>query len=202
MAPRRAGRARAGQSARNLASVERSAAAQIKRDAQRAIARTIQEFAVSSMNELAEIGPAWSGEFSASWGFAPEGQTPQSITAGATGRIKKYTKNDVPVRRVEQYIKNGVSRFNIVNTSDHAAIAIDEEKAVFENPGFSPIKQQEFGAGRDQPSLRYDIGPSVDPSFATASRTADQDWFVTYVVGGGLQKGLNAAFAKEFKIEG
>lgn len=197
MAPRRARRATPGQTARNIARAQARGAEELAANIRKATARGIQEFAVRSMNELAQAGPAWTGEFSASWGFAPEGVTPN--TPGTTGKVYRYTKNDVPLRDVERYVKNGVDRFSIVNTAPHAAIAIDEEKARFFPVG-EPVKQQEFGDGRDQPSLRYEIGDTFSgtDNEAPASRTAEEDWFTTYVLGGGLQKDLSAGFSFGF----
>lgn len=198
MARRRAGRQTASGLARLRSGIEKRKLQEFERDLDRAFARGIQEWAVQSMNSLAEQGPAWTGEFSASWGFAPEGRTPQ--TPGTTGKIYKYTRNDVPVRDVERFVRDGITRFSIVNTSPHAAIAIDEEKAVFKNDGKTPLKEQEFGSGRDQPSLRYDIGELVSPeSDSSASRTADPDWYSTYLLGGGLQKDLNTGFTRGFE---
>ena len=198
MAPRRARRATPRQASAYRAAAEKSIGNQIRRDIENKLARGIQGFAVKSMNELAQRGPAWSGEFSASWGFAPEGRTPN--TAGTTGKIYKYTKNDVPVRDVQRFVRDGVTRFSIVNTSPHAAIAIDEEKGVFKNDGSTPLKERELGSGRDQPSLRYDIGEIVtQESESSASRTADPDWYTTYLLGGGLQKDLSAGFSFGFE---
>ena len=195
---RRAQRVSSAQAAKFKAAAEKSIASQIEKELNKKLARGIQEWAVQTMNSLAEQGPAWTGEFSASWGFAPEGRTPQ--TPGTTGKIYKYTRNDVPVRDVERFVRDGVARFSIVNTSPHAAIATDEEKAVFKNDGKTPLKEQEFGSGRDQPSLRYDIGELVGPeSDSSASRTADPDWYSTYLLGGGLQKDLNTGFTRGFE---
>lgn len=194
MAPRSARRISSSQAAKFKASAEKSIANQIKKDLEKKLARGVQEFAVRSMNSLAQLGPAWTGEFSASWGFAPQGRVPQ--TPGITGRIYKYTKNDVPIRDVQRFIIDGVTRFSIVNTSPHAAIAIDEEMSVFKNDGKTPLKEQEFGVGRDQPSFRYDIGSIVgSESNSSASRTAEPDWYTTYLLGGNLQKDLSAGFS-------
>jgi hypothetical protein len=198
MAPRSARRISSTQAAKFKASAEKSIANQAKKDVEKKLARGIQEFAVRSMNTLAQEGPAWTGEFSASWGFAPEGRTPN--TPGITGRIYKYTKNDVLLRDVQRFIADGVTRFSIVNTSPHAAIAIDEEKGVFKNDGSTPLKERELGSGRDQPSLRYDIGEIVtQESESSASRTADPDWYATYLLGGGLQKDLSSGFSFGFE---
>lgn len=197
---RRAGRQTPGRLARTRAQAEGILARETKKLIDRAQAAGVQEFAVRSMNSLAQAGPAWSGEFSASWGFAPAGRTPS--TPGVTGGIYRYTKNDVPIRDVERYIRDGVTRFSILNTAPHADIAIDEERSVFRAIG-TPVKEQEFGVGRPVPGYRYDIN-SVDTSDMTgrpskgASRTAPQDWFEDYTQGGGLQRDLSTGFSIGF----
>lgn len=155
-----------------------------------------------SMNNLAQAGPAWSGEFSASWGFAPEGVTPN--TPGTTGRIYKYTKNDVSLRDVERYIRDGVTRFSIVNTAPHAAIAIDEEEAMFAPPAYQidPIGTNiQYGTGRPSSEhprwqIRNEPGEQI-----TSQITAPKDWFPNYVKGGGLQGDLSRAFSVSFRID-
>lgn len=196
MTVRRAKRQTPVQLTRNRSQAQNILSRETEKRVNRALARGVQEFAIRSMNSLAQAGPAWSGEFSASWGFAPAGRTP--ITPGVTGGIYRYTRNDVPVRDVERYISDGVTRFSVVNTAPHADIAIDKEKSVFRAIG-DPVKEQEFGTGRPAPGYRYDIN-SVDTSNMTgrpskgASRTAPQDWFEDYTQGGGLQTDLSTGF--------
>lgn len=203
MAPRRARRATPRQASAYRAAAEKSIGNQIRRDIENKLARGIQGFAVKSMNELAQRGPAWSGEFSASWGFAPEGRTPN--TAGTTGKIYKYTKNDVPVRDVQRFVRDGVTRFSIVNTSPHAAIATDQEEGVFAPPANQPAPIGDvvkFGTGRPSDEhFRWQIrdvaeNPGED---VTSQITAEKDWFATYLRGGGLQQDLNTGFTREFK---
>jgi hypothetical protein len=195
---RRARRATSRQLASYSAAAEKGAAADLRRQLDKELARGIQGFAIESMNTLAEIGPAWTGEFSASWGFAPAGVTPD--TPGVTGQIYRYTKSDVPVRDIERFIKNGVTKFNIVNTSPHASIAIDEEEAKFIRPGnpSRPIDESKWvhGDAQPRPGIRYSIGRIVDENDpdANSSRTAPKDWFQTYLEGGGLQRDLKVGF--------
>lgn len=202
MAPRRARRASASQRARNTARAQQRGLQELADNARKATARAIQDFAVRSMNSLAQAGPAWSGKFSASWGFAPEGVAPN--TPGTTGRIYRYTKNDVSLRDVERYIRDGVTRFSIVNTAPHAAIAIDEEEATFFPPAYQidPIKTNiEYGTGRPSTEhLRWQIRnePGED---ITSQITAPKDWFPNYVKGGGLQGDLSKAFAVSFRVD-
>jgi hypothetical protein len=190
---RRAGRISSSRATGLRKRAENSIAAQEERKIRRSLARSIQEFAVTSMNELAQKGPAWSGEFSASWGFAPKGAAPD--TPGTTGQVYRYTKNDVNLYTVERYLKNGTTDFSITNTSEHANEAIDGTKAIFTRPPWGPVKEEslELGTGREQPSLRYEIGANFDGRLkdAPAARTAEPDWYVTYLLGGGLQKNLS-----------
>lgn len=199
MAPRRAGRISSAKASKFRAAAEKSIASQIERDIDKKVARGIQEWAVQSMNTLAQAGPAWTGEFSASWGFAPEGRTPS--TPGTTGKIYKYTKNDVTLREVQAFVRDGVTRFSIVNTSPHAAIATDQEEARFFPPeGFPAPIGDVVAFGTSRPStehlryeIRYEEGEDV-----TSQITAEQDWFTTYLEGGGLQQDLNIGFTRGF----
>lgn len=191
------------QAAKFQTAAEKSIANQIRRDAEKKLARGIQEFAVKSMNTLAQEGPAWTGEFSASWGFAPEGRVPQ--TPGTTGKIYKYTKNDVPVRDVERFIRDGVTRFNIVNTAPHAGIATDQEEGKFMPPAEHPAPIGDvvkFGTGRPRDEhLRWQITDVADRpgEDVTSQITAEKDWFSTYVQGGGLQQDLSTGFSFGFE---
>ena len=201
MARRRARRATARQSAAAAAKAEKSIAVQLEKDVRKKVARGLQEFAVKSMNTLAQQGPAWTGEFSASWGFAPEGRTPQ--TPGTTGRIYRYGRKDVPVRDLERFLKDGVTRFSIANTAPHAGIATDEVESMFSPPEFQidPIGENiSYGTGRpDQEHLRWQIAndPGED---ITSQITAEKDWFPNYLRGGKFQKDLNDGFSFGFEV--
>lgn len=200
---RRAKRATPKQLARIRSAIARRQTEEFEAQIQDSLARGIQNFAVRSMNSLAEKGPAWTGEFSASWGFAPAGRTPN--TPGTTGRIYKYTKNDVPVRDVKTFIKEGISRFSIVNTSPHAAIATDEEESIFFPPKYqrNPIKTPvELGTKRpDDVHLRYQIAYREGDKI-TSQITAERDWFTTYLKAGGLQEDLTTGFTFGFERAG
>lgn len=186
--------------ARTRSKVQKQAEEELAAQLRKQLAKGIQGFAIKSMNTLAEIGPAWTGEFSASWGFAPEGMTPW--TPGTTGKVHRYNKNDVSLMDVTRYLKDGYTRFNIVNTSEHAAIAIDEEEAFFFPETALPVKPPvEEGWGRPiDPHLRFQIRktPKVDrdgnEEEPTSMITAEKYWFQTYKNGGGLQNDLNIGF--------
>ena len=187
---------------RTFAQVKESILArEIKKEINDKLARGLQEFAIRSMNSLAKKGPAWTGEFSASWGFAPEGRTPN--TPGTTGRVYEYTKNDVTFYDVKRYLKDGYTRFSIVNTSEHAAIAIDEEEAMFAPPRYHPAPIGDvvkFGSSRPSDEhLRWQIRDDKMEEDVTSQITAEKDWYQNYLRGGGLQKDLNVGFSFGFE---
>jgi hypothetical protein len=185
--------------------MEKSLANELMKKVNRKVAQGIQQFAITSMNALVEAGPAWSGEFSASWRFIPEGGDPGG--PGQDGKVYAYGKKDVRVTTIEKYIKTGITKFQIVNTAPHANIAIDAEAGVLrrdlaEAKGWpEPLKDPELGDERNNPDLRFQIGGSFSGSFdeAPASRTAEPDWYYTYVLAGGLQRDLGRGFSVGFE---
>jgi hypothetical protein len=206
MARRRAGKASAAQLARIQRDIQKGFAKEIEQKATRALALSVQEFAVRSMNGLAKAGPAWTGEFSQSWVFVAEGESAQSPTARARLGIGTYNKNDAPLQRIESYLKNNKDRFQIVNTSEHAAIAIDEQEALFAPPKgqIDPIKEPvEYGISRpDQEHLRWqirDMSEAGPDDQATSQITAKKDWFTNYLKGGQLQQDLTKSVRLGFR---
>ena len=189
--------------ARTRSQIKRREEEELAAQIRTSLAKGIQGFAVKSMNSLAEMGPAWTGEFSASWGFAPEGMIPS--TPGTTGKIHRYNKNDVTLRDVTRYLKDGYDRFVIVNTSEHAAIAVDEEEALFFPPKNAPIPikppvQEGWGRPED-PHLRFQMRtfPKINKETGieeepTSMITAEKYWYQTYLKGGHLQNDLNIGF--------
>jgi hypothetical protein len=169
------------------------------------IAFGVQSAAVEIVNGLVEAGPAWSGEFSASWDVVAPGQGASSPRG--SGRIYRYDKRNFPVSRFKKGIEKGVTRFEIVNTAPHAAIAIDGEEAIFTHPNDAdPLKDPvEFGFrpkdadGEQEPSFRYDISMGYDDSSKpNAMITAERDWLATYAMGGGLDRDLGHGFSIGF----
>lgn len=201
MGKRRAKRARPAQQARALRQVKSREAEEFVKKLRTDLAKGIQGFAVKSMNSLAQAGPAWTGEFSASWGFVPDGMVPS--TPGTTGQIYKYTKNDVTLRDVTRYLKDGYDRFVIVNTSEHAALATDQEEGYFFPSTPLPIKppvQEGWGRPDDAhlrfqmrltPKISKETGEDEEP---TSMITAEKYWYQTYLKGGQFQNDLNIGF--------
>ena len=185
--------------------LEKGIAKDLQKRMNRALARGIQESAIRTMNGLAEAGPTWSGEFAASWRFVAAGES--GGAPGRPGDLYKYSRKDIRVTTIERHINRGVTRFQFVNTSEHANEAIDGRQAVFTRPSDPPIASAklELGDGRDNPSLRYQIGgklpDSVDLKDAPAARTAEPDWYITYTQGGGLSLDFGRGFSAGFKGE-
>jgi len=179
---------------------EKSIAKQLMKDINKAIASSIQQSAVTITNGLVEAGPAWTGEFAASWDAVPAGEAGRPPRE-ANGRLYSYTRRNFPASRFEKAIEKGKLEFEIVNTSPHAAQAIDESRDIFKRPESDPIKDPVLGDNRDNPSLRYEIGRpfSGELADAPAARTAEPDWFYTYVQGGALQVNLGRGVELGFK---
>lgn len=204
MVRRRAGRQNPREAARIAKEIEKGFAKDIKQVATNALARSIQEFAVLSMNNLAKAGPAWTGEFSQSWAFVAEGEPVGNLTAGAKIGIGTYNKNDAPLQRIKSYLKNNKDRFQIVNTSEHAAIAIDEQEALFAPPAdqIDPIKiPVKYGSSRpDQEHLRWQIRDVASQDDEITSQiTAEKDWLTNYLKGGQLQQDLTKGVRLGFR---
>jgi len=192
--------------------MEGSIAKELDKRITRATARGIQEFAINTMNSLAKAGPTWSGEFSASWRFVPEGSDPGG--PGQEGKVYSYGKKDIRVTTIEKHMRAGArsgnKRFQIVNTAPHANLAIDAEIGVFRRDAAEargwpePLAEKpklKLGDERSNPGLRFEIGAPFDGSFdeAPASMTAEPDWYYTYILGGGLEKDLGRGFSAGFK---
>lgn len=186
--------------------LEKSIANDLMKGINRALARGIQEAAIETMNGLAEAGPAWSGEFSASWRLVPDGQSGGG--PGPTGGVYRYSKKDIRVTTVEKYINAGVKKFQLVNTSDHANIAIDGEASTYIQKG-EPVKPNKFTGWRptddngDQiEHLRGDLDSATFQDGVPGTATAPLDWYITYTKGGELSvdfgRGFSAGFRGQF----
>ena len=177
--------------------LEKGIAKDLMQDINRALAKGIQAAAIEIVNGLVDVGPAWSGEFSASWDVVVEGQ-PGASPRGK-GRIYNYTKRNFPVSRYEKALNSKKFNFQVVNTAPHAGIAIDQDLAIYTHPNDSdPLKDPiEFGFrpqdanGEQEPSLRYDVSMGYDNSQKpNAMITAEPDWYYTYTQGGALKRDL------------
>lgn len=180
-------------------------ARQVQRQLSPVIASGVREAGLQIVNELAQAGPAWSGKFSASWDVVPEGVAGKERES--TGSVYRYTRSNFPLKRFEDALNSrqgsDTVRFSIVNTAPHASIALDQETGYFYRPNLDPIKFNaiELGEERVQPSMRHEIGPRFngDLEDAPASRTAEPDWFESYV-SAGLQRALGVGVSRGFSF--
>ena len=139
--------------------------------------------AVEIMNDLAEAGPEWSGEFQDSWVAIPVGKG----ASGSTGGGYPYTLNDVPKLSTSIKETARAKKFEIANTTSYAAYALDLEEGVFrggirtKNPAGNVVAT----GSRPVPGRRGDVSGSGE-----ARSTAPLDWYSTYLNGGEAQKAL------------
>lgn len=186
--------------------MEKAIAKQLEEQLRRPIARGIQEAAINVMNGLAQAGPASTGQFSASWRFVPHGQ--DGGGPGKPGDVYNYSKKNIRVTTIEKYIRSGITKFQFVNTSEHANIAIDLEPAVYAYNS-DPVKPIEFTGwrptaldGSQAPSLRGDLESASFQDGTEGTSTAPLDWYITYTLGGNyfkdIKKGFSIGFVGEF----
>lgn len=169
------------------------------------VANAVREAGLEIVNQLADAGPAWSGKFSASWDIIAPGGTARKRES--IGSVYKYTRRNFPLKRFENALNSrntaNTIKFSIVNSASYAAFALDQDKAVFIRPDNNPVKINavELGNGRDQPSLRHEIGGPFSGSLeeAPAARTAEPDWFEIYVAFA-LQRALGVGVSRGFSF--
>lgn len=139
-----------------------------------------------AVRELQQEGPSWTGRFSNSWQI----QTPDGRSFKGSGSPGEPQQLPVPALTGRQAIKAGFAKdrvvFTISNFSPWAGEAVD----FVDNHYWRPTKEPQTSlgkkkweqSGRKRPTerhKRFDIYFESDPG--NASRTADQDWFTTYV---------------------
>jgi hypothetical protein len=160
-------------------------------DALDAINQACRQAAVQIMNDLGRAGPAYSGIFRDSWLAIPAGQG----ASGSAGGDYPYQISDIPNLSLTRREVGRVTKFTIENTQPYAALALDLEEGVFFPPDeFGPIKTP-VKEGSRTGSLRG----NVTDGDGEAKSTAELDWYVTYVNGGGMQKALEKGVKLGFK---
>lgn len=169
-----------------------SAAGQFNRKLRRQVQAAARQAAAEIMNDLAKVGPLWSGEFANSWVANAPG-----VGQGRQASYP-YTIRDIPSLpdTVKAVARN--PKLVIVNTTDYAMQAMDLEEGYFIDPGTEPLGPVVL-EGKRYGRMRTDIVSTEEES--TSRATAPSDWFSTYVSGGGMQKslakGVKIAFARE-----
>ena len=158
-----------------------------------AINQSCRQAAVEIMNDLGRLGPAYTGNFRDSWIAIPVGQG----ASGRAGGEYPYQISDVPVLSLSRREVARVTKFTIENTQPYAEYALDLKEGRFYPPDeFGPIKDPvRTGSRSSGLTKRGDINAGI----GEAKSTAELDWYVTYINGGGLQKALAAGVKLGFK---
>ena len=158
---------------------------------------TIRTVAVQIMNDLAEAGPEWSGDFKNSWEAVPLGE---GSKIGKSGSYP-YKLNNIPQLSTAKEAISKANKLQITNTSEWAEYALD-------------IEEGRFFPRKDKPNPKGDIEPNSpgkrDVSTTTlrgqisggdgkARITAPLFWYNKYLDGGGLQKSVEAGVKLGFK---
>ena len=188
MAPRRRRRSK------GFLDIEKS----IRRDVNESVVTALRQAAVQIMNELADAGPGYSGEFSSAWYAVPPGGSPGSNRS--TDRIYTYDLRNVPKSRFKN-LKEG-TYYEIVNGMDYAPQALDLEPGEFVQPKDEPIKKP-VNRGERTGDFRYEV---VGNELEGAVSTAIANWYNTYSSGGALSKsfeqGVKLGFRQAAKSRG
>jgi len=161
-------------------SAKRREISQLPLDIRELINEVTRVAAVNIMNDLAEAGPEWSGEFQDSWVAIPFGKT----ASGSTGGGYPYDLNDVPKLSTSIKETARVKKFEIVNTQPYAEYALDLREGLFKGIGNPAGDVVETGS-RPAPGRRGDVSGS-----GGARSTAPLDWYTSYLNGGGMAKAL------------
>ena len=153
-----------------------------------------REATVRVMNDLAEKGPEWSGDFKNSWMAIPAGKG----ASGSTGGEYPYTLDDVPKLSTNLAEMRRVTKFRIENRQPYAPYALDLEEGVFRGDRKSnfPIGKVVAKGSRPTPGKRG----NVKGGMGEATSTAEKDWYRNYLKGGAMKKaiveGVRAGFKK------
>ena len=158
---------------------------------------TVRTVAAQIMNDLAEAGPEWSGDFKNSWEAVPLGE---GSKIGKSGSYP-YKLNNIPQLSTAKEAISKANKLQITNTSEWAEYALD-------------IEEGRFFPRKDKPNPKGDIEPNSpgkrDVSTTTlrgqisggdgkARITAPLFWYNKYLNGGGLQKSVEAGAKFAFK---
>ena len=167
--------------------------------------KTVRTVAVQIMNDLAEAGPEWSGEFKNSWEAIPLGE---GSKIGKSGSFP-YKLSNIPQLSTSKDAVRKANKLQITNTSKWAKYALDIEEGKFTPPNFPRPKDPTRpgdplgkvipgGTGKrnpDSPTLRGQLSPGP----GGARITVPLFWYNKYLNGGGLQKSVEAGARFAFK---
>ena len=149
--------------------------------------------ALDIINELAELGPNWDGNFIDEWIAIPLGKG----ASGESGGVYPYKIDDIPTLAIDKKEAGRVKVFEIVNKSDYAPYALDlitgrfsPHFAVKRTPNKAPVETGKRDNTRE--TFRGEL--TSEPG--QGQSTAELDWYNTYIGGGGIGKNMQAGFNK------
>jgi hypothetical protein len=164
---------------------------QLEKDLRTKTNKTVRTVARNIMNDLAEAGPVWGGEFRDSW----------VARAASTGAIKfatyPYRLSDIPELPITKREMNRVTKFTIENVAPYAAVALDLKAPTkpFVYPGYGPEGDVVSRGIRPEGGRRGEIGRGSGSNRSTAPL----DWYTTYARAGkmkrAISKGVKLGFA-------
>lgn len=149
--------------------------------------------ALDIINELAELGPNWDGNFIDEWIAIPLGKG----ASGESGGVYPYKIDDIPTLAINKKEAGRVKVFEIVNKSDYAPYALDLIPGRF-SPHFgvrSTPKKEPVDTGKRDTTKETFRGELTSDS-GQGQSTAELDWYNTYTGGGGIGKNMQAGFNK------
>ena len=162
--------------------------------------KTVRTVAKQIMNDLAEAGPEWSGEFKNSWEAIPLGE---GSKIGKSGSFP-YKLSNIPELSTAKDAVRKANKLQITNTSEWAEYALDIEEGRFTPPNFprrerpaNPIGNVVKTGKRDPNSLT--LRGEISGGDGGARITAPLFWYNKYLNGGGLQKSVEAGAKFAFK---
>jgi hypothetical protein len=171
-----------------------AALSQLERDLRTKLNKSVRTVARNIMNDLAEAGPVWGGEFRDSWeAYAP------GVGAAIPGQYP-YTLSDIPELPVTKREMERVTKLIIGNRASYALVAMDlvAPSEGFRYPGYEPEGDVVFRGTRPDGGRRGDVGPKLRGGSDNRS-TAPLDWYTTYAQGGKMQKALERGVKAEFQ---
>jgi len=169
-----------------------------RRDAKRMTDEMIDEVnqgirgaALEIINELAELGPNWDGNFIDEWVAMPLGNG----ASGGGGDVYPYSIDHIPELSIDKKEAGRVKKFEIVNQSEYAPYALDLIQGRF-SPHFAnnatPNKAPVETGKRDH--TRETFRGELTSDSGQGQSTAELDWYTTYINGGGLDKSLKLGY--------
>jgi hypothetical protein len=180
-------------------------------DVRDAAINALRNAAKEVVNDLAAIGPAWSGEFRQDW-YVETADGKRGVQA--RGEDGRYNLFNIPQLKVQgrnakgQFASKpmGVDKIELFigNSSPYAQEAMDLIPGKFQRQEEGPIKEP-VTVGRRVGRFRGDVKEmSTDEILESGKRpavsTAQKDWYTNYMEGGAFkaafQKGAKAGFIR------